>query len=145
MFLTLPSEPDRGMNLHAACLPQASSISAVAFAGVHPSQRTWSNSQGSDHHPVGHISNLLGLGGALPQLSPHTSLFHRALSPGFHQMPLKYFSFGFFVLYWCIHTSCVWRLPALSWIKLLFEDISCTCCALSYSPQNFWSQRIKSQ
>lgn len=56
---------------------------ACAFAGVQPSQRTWSNSKGSDHHPVGYTSNLLGLGGALPQLFPHTSLFYRVLSPSF--------------------------------------------------------------
>lgn len=57
--------------MQLVCLRPPASL-ASAFVGIHPSQRTWSNSKGSDHHPVGHTSNLLSLGGALPQLSPHT-------------------------------------------------------------------------
>lgn len=107
---------------------------ACAFAGVPPNQRPWSNSKGNGHHPVGHINNLLCVGGALPQLSPHTFLFHRALPLSFIRCLRKTSILFFFILYWCTHTSWAWRLLALSWIKLLFEDISCTHCALSYRP-----------
>lgn len=120
---------------------------SCAFAGVPPSQRPWSNSKGSGHHPVGHISNLLCVGGALPHFSfpSHLSL-PQGLAPEFHQMPQKNFNSVFFlyctdVLIQAEHGGCLLLAELNYYLKI---SPAPTVPSLT-GPQNFRSQSAESQ
>lgn len=145
LFLTPLSEPDRGMDFHAACPPQASGILACAFAWIHLSQGTWSNSEGITQLIT--PANCSVLAESYQSSPPHASLFHRALLLSY----IRHLRNTWIFLYiYCtdvlIQAECE-RLLLLSWIKLLFADISCTRMHSFTVPPtpDFLSQRVKSQ
>lgn len=101
-------------------------------------QRQWPSPNWS-HQETARLSR------ALPQLSPSHLSFPQGLASELRQAPQKYVIFFFLYCTDVLIQAECGRLLDLSWIKLLFAEISCTCCVLSYSPQIFLSQRVKSQ
>lgn len=77
LFLTPLSEPDSGVTFHAACLPGPPASLACAFAWIHPSQGTWSNSEGITQLVT--PANCSVLAESYQSSPSHTSFFHRAL------------------------------------------------------------------